>query len=193
VKSERSEFHRAVLRHRPKAQAKAGHSRSEWSGVFGKFAILASPSQSYVFHRLPNSIIRRTHEWYQITIIAPVNSKIGTINGQYLVGRINFAQPNHAQIRQVGLLVIKLLSQPKQIRPLILRTHGDPHQTTCHHEQSRSARFQVKRGFRENCFTGEQWRLQTIQQINRPIVILITLVCNGYEKPCIRDGFQIVL
>ena len=51
----------------------------------------------------------------------------------------------------------------------------------------------MKRSFRENSFAGKQRRLQNAQQVNCPIMILITSIGNCHKKPCIRDRFQMEL
>jgi len=119
--------------------------------------------------------------------VSSENTKMSDIHSQHRVFWIQFAESNDTEVGKIWILVMELIGELLKKAPLARKIPVHRHQSIMDHRERHFAGVQVEGGFREHRLTGHQRCLQTGQQFDGPIVMVVPAVCQRHKKSGVCD------
>lgn len=156
-------------------------------------ACAVGPSRAADQSRLPLSLestFGRAQNWNRFALIATINPKVRSIDGDHRVLREQFTHPHEAQIRKIGFSISVSLCETYQLNKVVSAVEGQRNKPFIDQGENHGRAFEVKRSFREDCLTGQEWLRNAGRDLRRPRVVLIVAVSKRDQESGVGNPLQ---
>lgn len=133
---------------------------------------------------------RRTDEWDDLALVAPIDPEVLPIHGDDAVTRMELAHADQTQVGKVWTAVGVALRQRLELREVVAAVEGHDRQSLAQHRQDQRHALEVEGGLRQHGLAGQQRLGDALRHPDGPPVMPIVAVREGDQEPGVRDPFH---
>ena len=119
------------------------------------------------------STLRWAQNRNRLALVAAVDPKVGPIDRNHGMFREEFAHPDKAQIREVGLPIGITVCEPGELDEVIAAVECQADEPLIHHGEDNGRALEVKGRFGENGFARQERFGYAGRELHRPGVVLV--------------------
>jgi hypothetical protein len=138
----------------------------------------------------PEKISRGTDQRDRFPLVPPIDTEVRPIHCDNAVPRIELTHSNQAEIRQVRIPIGISFGQCRQLTELRRAVESDLNQPLRHHGKNERHALEMECRLCQHGFTSEQGLGDTLGYADRPGMVRVIPVGEGYEKAGVDDSFH---